>query len=126
MAIGDQSFQSTIGAAKPVIVGVAVTPIDGAKPSNVVLFGDATHVLGPFGTYAQQVLHIRSYSNVVWSDVVWSDVTWSDVTWSDVVWSDVATAVTTAATWSDATAETIGPRTPAVSQVGCAPAGGSG
>src|SRR5207237_5745337 len=34
VAIGDQSFQSTIGTAKPVIVGVAVTPIDGAKPSN--------------------------------------------------------------------------------------------
>ncbi|HET7047277.1 MAG TPA: ABC transporter substrate-binding protein [Solirubrobacteraceae bacterium] len=60
VAIGDQSFQSTIGAAKPVIVGVAVTPIDGAKASNVVLFGDATHVLGPFGTYAQQVLHAKT------------------------------------------------------------------
>ncbi|MGZ4179590.1 MAG: hypothetical protein ACXVUL_02735 [Solirubrobacteraceae bacterium] len=54
VAIGDQSFQSTIGTAKPVIVGVAVTPIDGAKATNVVLFGDATHVLGPFGTYAQE------------------------------------------------------------------------
>jgi branched-chain amino acid transport system substrate-binding protein len=60
VAIGDQSFQSTIGTAKPVIVGVAVTPIDGAKASNVVLFGDATHVLGPFGTYAQQVMHAKT------------------------------------------------------------------
>jgi branched-chain amino acid transport system substrate-binding protein len=60
VAIGDQSFQSTIGSSKPVIVGVAVTPIDGAKASNVVLFGDATHVLGPFGTYAQQVLHAKT------------------------------------------------------------------
>ena len=60
MAIGDQSTQSTIGAAKPVIVGVAVTPIDAAKPSNIVLFGDATHVLGPFGTYAEQVLHAKT------------------------------------------------------------------
>jgi branched-chain amino acid transport system substrate-binding protein len=60
VAIGDQSFQSTIGTAKPVIVGVAVTPIDAAKPSNIVLFGDATHVLGPFGTYAQQVLHAKT------------------------------------------------------------------
>lgn len=60
VAIGDQSFQSTIGATKPVIVGVAVTPIDAAKPSNIVLFGDATHVLGPFGTYAQQVLHAKT------------------------------------------------------------------
>ncbi len=60
VAIGDQSFQSTIGSAKPVIVGVAVTPIDGAKASNVVLFGDATHVLGPFGTYARDVLHAKT------------------------------------------------------------------
>ncbi len=60
VAIGDQSFQSTIGSSKPVIVGVAVTPIDGAKPSNIVLFGDATHVLGPFGTYAKDVLHAKT------------------------------------------------------------------
>jgi branched-chain amino acid transport system substrate-binding protein len=60
VAIGDQSFQSTIGSAKPVIVGVAVTPIDGAKPTNIVLFGDATHVLGPFGTYARDVLHAKT------------------------------------------------------------------
>ena len=60
VAIGDQSLQSTIGSAKPVIVGVAVTPLDGAKASNVVLFGDATHVLGPFGTYAKDVLHAKT------------------------------------------------------------------
>jgi branched-chain amino acid transport system substrate-binding protein len=60
VAIGDQSLQSTIGSSKPVIVGVAVTPIDGAKPSNVVLFGDATHVLGPFGTYARDVAHAKT------------------------------------------------------------------
>ncbi|MBV9417252.1 MAG: ABC transporter substrate-binding protein [Solirubrobacterales bacterium] len=60
VAIGDQSFQSTIGSAKPVIVGVAATPIDGAKKSNVVLFGDVNHVLGPFGPYAQQVLHAKT------------------------------------------------------------------
>jgi branched-chain amino acid transport system substrate-binding protein len=60
VAIGDQSLQSTIGSAKPVIVGVAVTPIDGSKNTNVVLFGDATHVLGPFGPYATQVLHAKT------------------------------------------------------------------
>jgi branched-chain amino acid transport system substrate-binding protein len=60
VAIGDQSLQSTIGTAKPVIVGVAVTPLDGVKNTNVVLFGDATHVLGPFGTYAKNVLHAKT------------------------------------------------------------------
>ncbi len=60
VAIGDQSFLSTIGTAKPVLVGVAVTPIDGSRPNTAILFGDVTHVLGPFGTYAQQVLHAKT------------------------------------------------------------------
>jgi branched-chain amino acid transport system substrate-binding protein len=60
VAIGDQSFLSTIGTAKPVLVGVAVTPLDGARPNTAILFGDVTHVLGPFGTYAQQVLHAKT------------------------------------------------------------------
>ena len=60
VAIGVQSFHSTLGGAKPVIVGVAVTPIDAAQNNAVILFGDATHVLGPFGTYAKQVLHAKT------------------------------------------------------------------
>jgi branched-chain amino acid transport system substrate-binding protein len=60
VAIGDQSFLSTIGTAKPVLVGVAVTPLDGARPNTAILFGDVTHVLAPFGTYAAQVLHAKT------------------------------------------------------------------
>ena len=60
VAIGDQSFLSTVGTAKPVLVGVAVTPIDGSRPNTAILFGDVTHVLGPFGTYASQVLHAKT------------------------------------------------------------------
>jgi len=60
VAIGDQSFLSTIGTAKPVLVGVAVTPLDGARTNTAILFGDVTHVLGPFGTYAAQVLHAKT------------------------------------------------------------------
>ena len=60
VAIGDQSFLSTIGTSKPVLVGVAVTPIDGARTNTAILFGDVTHVLGPFGTYASQVLHAKT------------------------------------------------------------------
>jgi branched-chain amino acid transport system substrate-binding protein len=56
VAIGIQPFYSTIGGNKPVIVGVAVTPVDGAQENATVLFGDATHVLGPFGTYAKDVV----------------------------------------------------------------------
>ena len=51
--IGVQSFYSTLGGAIPVVGGVAAPGIDGAQKNTAVLFGDATHVLGPMGTYAQ-------------------------------------------------------------------------
>ncbi len=60
VAIGVQSFYSTIGTTKPVIDGVAATPIDAAQKNAVILFGDVTHVLGPFGTYAKDVLHAKT------------------------------------------------------------------
>ena len=40
VATGAQSLRATIGAAKPVVTGVAITPVDGARKSGVVLFGD--------------------------------------------------------------------------------------
>jgi len=57
VAIGTQAFYSALDGDKPVVAGVAVTPIDAVQPNSVILFGDATHVLGPFGTYAKDVLH---------------------------------------------------------------------
>ena len=60
VAIGVQSLYATIGTAKPVIVGVSVTPIDSVKSNAVILFGDVTHVLGPFGTYATRVAHAKT------------------------------------------------------------------
>jgi branched-chain amino acid transport system substrate-binding protein len=60
VAIGIQPFYSTIAGAKPVIVGVAVTPVDSVQKNAVILFGDVTHVLGPFGTYATQILHAKT------------------------------------------------------------------
>ncbi len=60
VAIGIQPFYSTVAGAKPVIVGVAVTPVDSVQKNAVIMFGDVTHVLGPFGTYATQVLHAKT------------------------------------------------------------------
>jgi branched-chain amino acid transport system substrate-binding protein len=60
VAIGIQPFYSTIAGKKPVIVGVAVTPVDSVQKNAVILFGDVTKVLGPFGTYAKDVLHAKS------------------------------------------------------------------
>jgi branched-chain amino acid transport system substrate-binding protein len=56
VAIGTQAFYSAINGTKTVVAGVAVTPIDGVQPNSVIFFGDATHILGPFGTYARDVL----------------------------------------------------------------------
>lgn len=60
VAIGIQPFYSSIGTKTPVIAGVAATPVDAVQQNAVILFGDATHVLGPFGTYAKNVLHAKS------------------------------------------------------------------
>jgi branched-chain amino acid transport system substrate-binding protein len=68
VVIGDQSFFATLGGKLPVVSGVAVLPIDGAQQNTVVLFGDATHVLGPFGTYATQVLHAKTATVVYPND----------------------------------------------------------
>jgi branched-chain amino acid transport system substrate-binding protein len=68
VAIGIQSLYSTLGTSKPVITGVSVTPVDSTKPNAVILFGDVTHVLGPFGTYASQVLHAKTAA-LVYPDI---------------------------------------------------------
>ena len=68
VAIGVQSFFSTLNGARPVIDGVAATPIDAAQKNTVILFGDVTHVLGPFGTYAKNVLHAKTAA-LVYPDI---------------------------------------------------------
>jgi branched-chain amino acid transport system substrate-binding protein len=60
VAIGIQAFYSTIGGKKPVIVGVAVTPVDTVQENAVILFGDVTKVLGPFGTYARDIVKAKT------------------------------------------------------------------
>jgi branched-chain amino acid transport system substrate-binding protein len=60
VAIGIQPFYSTIAGKKPVITGVAVTPVDSVQKNAVILFGDVTKVLGPFGTYAKDELHAKT------------------------------------------------------------------
>jgi branched-chain amino acid transport system substrate-binding protein len=68
VAIGIQPFFTAIGTKTPVIDGVAVTGTDGVQPNAVILFGDATHVLGPFGTYAVNVLHAKTAA-LVYPDI---------------------------------------------------------
>ena len=68
VAIGVQSFFNTLGGAKPVLDGVAATTIDAAQSNAVILFGDVTHVLGPFGTYATSVAHAKTAALIYPSD----------------------------------------------------------
>jgi branched-chain amino acid transport system substrate-binding protein len=42
------------------MVGVAVTPVDTVQDNATILFGDVTKVLGPFGTYARDVLQAKT------------------------------------------------------------------
>ena len=60
VATGAQSMHATIGATKPIVTGVAITPVNGASKTGVVLFGDGPHILLPFGNYAKNVLHAKS------------------------------------------------------------------
>lgn len=68
VAIGVQSFYNTLGGARPVIDGVAGTPIDAVQKNAVILFGDVTHILPPIGTYARDVLHAKTAALVYPSD----------------------------------------------------------
>ena len=68
VAIGVQSFYATLRGARPVIDGVAATPIDAVQKNTVILFGDVTHILPPIGTYARDVLHARTAALVYPSD----------------------------------------------------------
>ncbi len=60
VATGAQSLFATVRGRKPIITGVAVTPVDGASKTAVVLFGDGPHILLPFGNYAKNILKAKS------------------------------------------------------------------
>ena len=60
VATGIQSFYATIHGAKPVVAGVATTPVDGTQKNAAILFGDTAKILLAFGTYARDVLHAKS------------------------------------------------------------------
>ena len=69
VATGIQSLYATIHGAKPVIAGVAVTPVDGVQKNAAILFGDTTKILTPFGTYAKNVLHAKTAALVYPNEV---------------------------------------------------------
>jgi branched-chain amino acid transport system substrate-binding protein len=60
VATGIQPLYTTLAGKKPVIAGVAATPVDNTQKNATILFGDATHVDAPIGTYAKKVLHAKT------------------------------------------------------------------
>jgi branched-chain amino acid transport system substrate-binding protein len=64
VATGIQPFYTTLAGKKPVIGGVAATPVDNTQKNATILFGDATHVDAPIGSYAKTVLHAKTASIV--------------------------------------------------------------
>src|SRR3984893_10758586 len=60
IAFGVQSLYRTLGGARPVVAGVAVTPVDAVQKYAAIMFGDGLHVLAPYGTYAKNVLHAKT------------------------------------------------------------------
>ncbi len=53
---GNEAFHSTVAGGKPVIIGVSANPADNTAENTYALYGTQTSVLGPWGTYARDVL----------------------------------------------------------------------
>lgn len=53
---GNESFHSTLGGSKPVIIGVSGSPADQTAENAYALYGTQTSVLTPWGTYVRDEL----------------------------------------------------------------------
>jgi branched-chain amino acid transport system substrate-binding protein len=58
--VGDQSFNSVLKGQKPVVVSVATGPSVPTAKNTAVIFGDLSHVWGPWGSYGRDVLHAKT------------------------------------------------------------------
>jgi branched-chain amino acid transport system substrate-binding protein len=65
-AVGNQALESAIlQSKKPIIFGVAISPVDTTYKYGYILYGDGTHVEAPLATFAKKYLHVKSVS-IVW------------------------------------------------------------
>ncbi|MBO0868231.1 MAG: ABC transporter substrate-binding protein [Micromonosporaceae bacterium] len=60
VVVGNQSLAATINGQKPILVGVSGAPADANAKNAFILYGDQTHVLAPWGTYARDVVHAKT------------------------------------------------------------------
>jgi branched-chain amino acid transport system substrate-binding protein len=61
---GNEAFHSTVAGSKPVIIGVSANPADPTAENTYALYGTQSSVLGPWGTYARDVLNAETASVV--------------------------------------------------------------
>jgi branched-chain amino acid transport system substrate-binding protein len=60
LAIGNQSLYAALGGKKPVVGGVIILPVDEQQRNAYALFGSGASVLGPYGTFARDVLKAKT------------------------------------------------------------------
>lgn len=59
VAFGAESFYAALGD-KPSNTGVSVNPVDLIQANGAVLYGGAQYILAPYGTFARDVLKVKS------------------------------------------------------------------
>jgi branched-chain amino acid transport system substrate-binding protein len=57
---GNQSLEAIVDGKKPIVVGVSASPADSTAKNTYVLYGDQTHVLAPWGTYARDIAKAKT------------------------------------------------------------------
>jgi branched-chain amino acid transport system substrate-binding protein len=57
---GNQALEATVDGKKPIMVGVSAAPSDSTAKNAYLLYGDQTHVLGPWGTYARDIVKAKT------------------------------------------------------------------
>jgi len=63
LAIGNQAMEAAIAPTKKVLVFlIALTNVDDLYKPGFALYGDSTHILAPYATFAKQYLHAKTVS----------------------------------------------------------------
>jgi branched-chain amino acid transport system substrate-binding protein len=74
IAIGNQPLeQALLPTGKAMVFGVTILPVDSTYKYGYILYGDATRVEAPIGTFIHQYLHPKSVS-IIYANVPGADV----------------------------------------------------